>query len=137
MSRYVSDLIRKMVAQRADYRCEYCLVHQDDAVFNHEIEHIISIKHGGATESDNLAFACIYCNRNKGTDVGTVLQPKLDFIRFFNPRTDQWKHHFDLEDGVIIALSPIGEATIKILALNHFERVIERRELIQDGRYKL
>ncbi|MBP6811384.1 MAG: HNH endonuclease [Saprospiraceae bacterium] len=135
MSRYVPETIRQFVIQRANQRCEYCLLHQDDAVFSHEIEHIISRKHGGNSEKDNLALACIYCNRNKGADIGTILFPSLDFVRFFNPRIDLWDQHFIQEDGVIGALTFIAEATIKILAINHFERIIERRELIRDNRY--
>ncbi len=135
MSRYIPEVVRQLVAQRAKHRCEYCLLHQDDAVFSHEIEHIISIKHGGSSHADNLALSCIYCNRNKGTDVGTILIENHDFVRFFNPREDIWTTHFNVGDGEVIPLTAIGEATVKILEINHFERVIERRELIKDGRY--
>jgi HNH endonuclease len=114
MSRYISEAIRSLVVTRANGRCEYCLLHQDDAVFNHEIEHIISLKHGGSSDPDNLAWACAFCNRNKGTDIGTLLLPS---------------------QGEIMPLTPIGQATVKVLAINHFERIIERRELMRDGLY--
>lgn len=136
MSRYISEGIRQLVASRANWRCEYCLLHQDDALFVHELEHIISIKHGGESEAENLALACIFCNRNKGSDIGTILLPSRDLIRFFNPRTDKWADHFSLEDnGQIVALTQIGAGTIKILDFNHFERIIERQGLMEDGRY--
>ncbi len=135
MSQYIPASLRMLVAERARHLCEYCLIHKDDSIFSHEIEHIISLKHGGSSLSDNLAYACLYCNRNKGSDLGTLLFPAQDFVRFFNPRIDLWHTHFRLSDGEILPLSRIGEATIKILEINNFERIIERRELILDGRY--
>lgn len=38
MSRYISDTIRQLVAQRAGYRCGYCRVHQDDFYYQFEID---------------------------------------------------------------------------------------------------
>jgi len=64
---YISAPLRDLVIRRADYRCEYCLLHQDDEpIYPHEIDHIIAEKHSGSTQADNLAFACFYCNRFKG-----------------------------------------------------------------------
>lgn len=68
MSSYVSAALRRLVAVRADALCEYCLMHEDDAVFGCEFDHIISEKHGGATDAENLAYACAFCNRAKGSD---------------------------------------------------------------------
>jgi 5-methylcytosine-specific restriction endonuclease McrA len=51
----VSAELRAAVMRRADMRCEYCLIHQDDAVFAHEADHIISRQHGGETIDGNLA----------------------------------------------------------------------------------
>ena len=73
MSSYVSAALRRLVAVRADFLCEYCLVHEDDAVFGCELDHIISEKHGGATDAGNLAYACAFCNRAKGSDIGSVV----------------------------------------------------------------
>ena len=57
------QLISVLVAVRADFLCKYCLVHEDDAVFGCEVDHIISEKHGGPTDAGNLAYACAFCNR--------------------------------------------------------------------------
>ena len=38
MSSYVSAALRRLVAARADALCEYCLVHEDDAVFGCEVK---------------------------------------------------------------------------------------------------
>jgi hypothetical protein len=47
MNSYVSAAVRRLVAVRADFLCEYCLVHEDDTVFGCEVDHIISEKHDG------------------------------------------------------------------------------------------
>lgn len=75
MSRYISDKVRQAVAERARHQCEYCLIHQDDIFFTCEIDHIISVKHGGSNDLNNLAYACPFCNNNKGSDLGSVLLP--------------------------------------------------------------
>lgn len=97
-----------LVATRSERLCEYCLIHEDDTFFGCEVDHIISLKHGGPTEEDNLAFACLFCDRHKGTDVGSILAESGDFIRFFNPRQDRWSHHFRLDGALIKPVTDIG-----------------------------
>ncbi|HEX8523243.1 MAG TPA: HNH endonuclease signature motif containing protein [Tepidisphaeraceae bacterium] len=123
MTSYVPAALRKLVAARADAVCEYCLIHEDDTFFGCHIEHIISEKHGGPTEPSNLAFACAFCNRRKGTDVGSLTDSGT-FVRLFNPRTDHWGEHFALNDSRIDALTPIGGVTVPLLALNHPDRIL-------------
>ena len=55
---YVSEALRRLVAQRASYCCEYCLINEADTYISCEVDHIISVKHGGLTEAANLAYAC-------------------------------------------------------------------------------
>lgn len=111
MSRYISDELRKFVAKRAEYRCEYCCAYERHSFL---IEHIISLKHGGKSEAENLAFACPLCNINKGSDIATIIDSPNHPIRFFNPRTDLWDNHFNVEpSGFLDAKSKVGEATIK------------------------
>ena len=135
MSFYIPNKYRIAVRERANGLCEYCLFHEEHAYFKYEVDHIISLKHGGETELDNLAHTCITCNRNKGSDIGSVILPQRDFIRFFNPRFDRWSEHFRLEETVIQPLSPIGEVTVKILDLNNVDRILERQALVAAGRY--
>lgn len=135
MSRYLDDKKKENIAKRASYKCEYCLIHKDDTFFPCQIDHIISIKHGGGNDEENLAYSCIYCNRNKGSDLGSVLLPDTTLVRFYNPRIDQWHDHFSIEEGMIIGKTAIGKVTIKVLGLNTPERVLERQELQAVGRY--
>lgn len=137
---YVSVELRRLVIARADRLCEYCLLHEDDSYFGCQVDHIISEKHGGLTNADNLAFACTACNRNKGSDVGSIVLPLSSgvFSRFFNPRMDLWHEHFRLAgaDGVhIVPLSNIGEVTARILGFNAPERLLERQTLREIDRY--
>jgi hypothetical protein len=134
MSVYIPQKLRKLVAERAKGHCEYCLHHESDSYTTFQVDHIISLRHGGITIAINLAYACLFCNRYKGSDVGTVLLPKHDFVRLFNPRLDSWQEHFAWEELVIVPLSNIGEATIKILDLNNLERIMERQILLEAGR---
>ncbi len=130
---YISDKIRFQVWQRASDCCEYCFLHKDTAFWTHEIDHIISLKHEGTDDLLNLALACYFCNRNKGSDVGSFF--KGDFYRFFNPRIDTWSEHFRLDETLIQPLTPIGEVTAKILGFNHIDRIIERQILIKSEIY--
>src|SRR5437588_4644004 len=135
MSSLISEDLRRQVASRADFICEYCLIHQDDSLLTFQIDHIISRKHGGHTELENLALACAVCNRQKGSDVGSIIPSTRTFIRFYNPRSDAWMKHFRVAGAVIEALDPIGEATARIFGFNHADRILERELLIQIGRY--
>ena len=96
INEYVSDAVRKEVALRANFKCEYCLIHEIDTYFGCEIDHIVSIKHGGNSEFENLAYACLVCNRFKGSDLGS-LNNKGSLIRFYNPRIDDWGAHFRVQ----------------------------------------
>ena len=127
MSRYIAESVRQMVAQRANYCCEYCHIHQHEVFYPFHIDHIISLKHGGVTESNNLVYSCFPCNLNKGSDVGTFLLPQQVFIRLFNPRSDRWEEHFGIDSGRMYDKISIGQATIKLLKMNEIERIIERR----------
>jgi hypothetical protein len=135
MRSYVGEELRRLVAARAEHVCEYCLIHEDDTFLGCEVDHIISVKHGGPTVADNLAYACAFCNRQKGSDIGSILWQTGEFIRFFNPRTDRWSQHFRLEGVVIQPQTSIGEVTTRILDLNHSDRLLERQTLLAVGRY--
>lgn len=136
-STHASAALRRLVSARAEHRCEYCLIHEDDTFFGCEVDHIISEKHGGATTADNLALACVTCNRHKGSDIASVNPADGTLVRLFNPRTDRWTEHFALsEDGTVLeAMTPIGVVTSRMLQLNEAERQLERAPLRAIGRY--
>lgn len=135
MSERVPSAIRRLVQARAHGRCEYCLIHEDDAHFPHRPDHIIAHKHRGPTHEDNLAWACYLCNLLKGSDIASVDIETGHVVRLFNPRLDRWAEHFRLEDGQIIPLTPVGRVTEYLLQWNQPQCVQERRWLIEAGRY--
>jgi hypothetical protein len=112
MSSYISADLRRLVALRARGLCEYCLIHEADTYLGCQVDHVISEKHGGPTEADNLAYACTLCNRAGGSDIGSIASSTGELTRLFNPRTDRWLDHFALVKTIIQPRSPIGEATV-------------------------
>lgn len=135
MSERVPIAIRRLAQARAGSRCEYCLIHEDDAHYPHGPDHIVACKHRGATHEDNLAWACYLCNLLKGSDIASVDIETGQIVRLFNPRLDRWTDHFRLEDGRIVPLTPIGRVTEYMLQLNRPQTVQARRWLIEAGRY--
>lgn len=85
---YISAKLRLEVVLRVEEICEYCLVHRHDGCFGHAVDHVISVKHGGRTELDNLALSCASCHQRKGTDIGSIVQETERFVALFNPRCD-------------------------------------------------
>lgn len=134
MARWISAELRQTIADRAKFLCEYCLIAETDTFYGCQVDHIISLKHGGSSEADNLAYACALCNRAKGSDVGSV-STSGEFTRLFNPRTDRWAEHFRLEQAAIRPLTTVGEATARILGFNDSARLHEREEMIRFGKY--
>jgi hypothetical protein len=136
MARWISAELRQTIADRAKSLCEYCLIAEEDTFYGCEVDHIISLKHGGPSQPDNLAYACALCNRAKGSDVGSVAGSG-EFSRFFNPRTDRWAEHFRLDQATIQPLTTIGEVTSRIFGFNDSARLHEREEMIRFGRYPI
>ena len=135
MSTYVPASLRRQVIERAGDRCEYCRFSQNVTLLAFEMEHIISEKHGGTTSLENLALACPYCNRAKGTDLGSIDPETNQLTPFFNPRTQKWQDHFTLEGAVIKPLTAEGRVTVFILQFNHPDRLQERERLLAIRHY--
>ncbi len=128
-------LVRRFVFERAFHLCEYCLLHESDSYLPHQIEHIISQRHEGGNDVENLACTCFFCNRAKGTDLSTVLLPGLEVVRLYRPRTDIWLDHFEFSNAHILPKTDIGRATDKVLRLNAPERFEERYVLLDKGNF--
>jgi hypothetical protein len=124
---YIQTALRREVIERAQNRCEYCLLPADMAFFPHELDHVIAEKHSGATNLDNLAFACWRCNRHKGTDLTSFDPQTSQLSPLFNPRTQVWIEHFTYESKRLIGLTPEGRTTVHLLRLNSEERLNERQ----------
>lgn len=133
---HIAESLRALVRERAQFRCEYCLIHEDDTFLPHEIDHIIAEKHGGATTDNNLCLSCFFCNRYKGTDVASFDPVEGTLTALFNPRTMLWQTHFHMTDSNILGMTSTGRTTVILLRFNLPERVMEREPLIKSGRYR-
>ncbi|MBV9850495.1 MAG: HNH endonuclease [Armatimonadetes bacterium] len=134
---YIPAELRRLVMERAARLCEYCLIHEDDTFLGCEVDHVVSEKHGGPTREDSLAYPCMTCNRNKGSDIASLVPGTETPVRLFHPRRDRWHDHFRLDrDGInIVARTEAGEATARILGFNALDCLLERQALVLAGHY--
>jgi hypothetical protein len=121
--------------QRAGGRCEYCRLPQEFCNQQFEVEHIIPLKHGGVTRLDNLAWACLVCNRRKGTNLSGMHPETKVMTRLFNPRMDLWHDHFAWDGPIMPGRSDIGNVTISVLGTNRALQVELRADLINAGQW--
>jgi len=135
MTSYVSAELRRLVELRAYFLCEYCLIHAEDTYLGCHVDHIIAEKHGGLTHAENLSLACAFCNRAKGSDLGSIATSTGQLTRFYHPRSDLWREHFQLDGIHIRPRTDIGQVTATILEFNADERLFEREALQRIGRY--
>jgi hypothetical protein len=126
----ISKSLKKRIANRAHFRCEYCLLNESVSFYTFHIDHIKSTKHGGLSVLLNLAYCCPDCNYFKGSDLGTFVLNDEHLTRFFNPRKDNWHDHFILQNGAIYGKTEIGVATARIFQFNNVDRLIFRQQLI-------
>jgi len=129
----MNDKLRGEVRQRAENRCEYCRMPQSGTVLPHEADHIRAQKHGGPSTTENLCWACAWCNVYKGTDIASYPPGSDEMVPLFNPRSGAWDDHFVWEGPVLRGKTPVGIATIELLRINQPERVDHRRLLMQLG----
>ena len=130
----VTAALRRSVIDRAEGKCEYCTLHQDFSIYTHEIDHTIATKHGGRTVFENLALACLACNRHKGSDLTSFDPETGEVTRLFDPRSQGWSEHFVIDRGRIRGLTAIGRTTVVLLKFNTPTAVLNRQlwQQVQD-----
>jgi len=131
---YISVSLRREVTERAKDQYEYCLIPSFAYPYPFHVDHVISEKQGGLTIIENLAFACPMCNFAKGTDISAYIISTEEIVDLYNPRKDEWSHHFELQaNGFLKPLSISGQGTIRLLKLNDPNKVQERKSLLIHG----
>jgi HNH endonuclease len=99
-------------------------------IYRHKADHVVAIKHGGQTTAENLVLACLPCNLHKGSDL-TSIDPQTGIVTLlFNPRTQSWSEHFNVENGHIQGLTAVGRTTTFLLQMNEISRLQLRQALI-------
>ena len=124
---------RNLVRQRADNRCEYCLLRQEYSHMAHHIEHIVAKQHGGSDDLDNLALACHRCNLCKGPNLTSVDMETGRIVPLFHPRRDRWTEHFAWSGPRIEGLTATGRATVLALGMNDARRLDLRAGILAHG----
>jgi len=71
------------VKERAQGVCEYCRLPEACQRVPFQIDHIIAEQHEGATVFENLANACLRCNKRKGPNVAGVNSNTGEIVRLF------------------------------------------------------
>lgn len=135
MTTYIPAELRRLVVDRAQNCCEYCLLPQIASYFRFQVDHIVPEKHRGETVLHNLCLSCADCNRFKGSDIGSIDLETQAFAFLFNPRIMDWNEHFHLEEVHIQPLTPEGRITEFLLRLNNMERLLNRENLIRAEKY--
>ncbi len=93
---------------------------------------------------DNLALGCWTCNLKKGPNLSGI-DPATGLVTaLFHPREHQWLEHFSAHIATLIplgiairGLTPVGRATVRVLALNEEMRQMVRYELWLEGLYMI
>jgi len=121
------------VRDRANDCCEYCQLPQAWSSTRFQFDHIIAEQHGGKTTASNLALTCLADNNHKGPNLAGI-DPKTNKRTWlFNPRRQKWSRHFRWQGPVLHGRTPVGRATIAVLAINQSHRVAQRAALIGEG----
>jgi len=120
MSNRPSAGTRRLVAERADFRCEYCKTPAALSAAPYSGEHITPRSQGGSHEAENLAFCCLGCNGHKAAKTKAVDPATRQTVSLFNPRLERWSDHFVWADGgiTIQGRTPTGRATVAAMLLN-------------------
>src|SRR5258708_386795 len=130
----VASTVRRFVRERAGKRCEYC--HRPDiySVLSFHVDHIIPTKqHEGSSNEENLAWSCVHCNISKSVNIAGYDPITKQLTPLFNPRTQQWDEHFQMDKAIIEGKTPVGRVTVKILDMNEPEMIHARQSLIDKG----
>lgn len=120
----LSEQIKAHVRERAANRCEYCQLHADDSPLARlQIDHIVPQKHGGETDLQNLALACVDCNLHKGSNLTGIDPETGQIVELFSPRRHQWDEHFEWDELYIVGRTAIGRTTVRVLCMNSDEQL--------------
>ena len=125
-----SPRLRREVAQRAQWRCEYCRTPHAFATQPFAADHIIPQSQCGETTLENLALAC-GCNLYKGNRAHALDPQTRNRVPLFHPRRQKWKRHFAWSGDFlyVVGRTRTGRATVEALKMNRPELVNLRRIL--------
>jgi hypothetical protein len=89
------------------------------------------------TNLTNLALACFACNHHKGPNLAGVDPKTGKRTWLYDPRRQKWRRHFRWDGPTLVGRTPVGRATIAVLAINLPHRLAQRTALIDEGVFPL
>lgn len=101
------------------------------------VDHITARQHGGLTVLENLALACLHCNRHKGPNLAGADPNTGELIRLFHPRMDDWSERFEWTGAILGGRTAIGRVTVQVLAINDPDFLAVREALIEEQAFPL
>ncbi|NJO51217.1 MAG: HNH endonuclease [Leptolyngbyaceae cyanobacterium RM2_2_4] len=121
MSSYISNSLKAQIEQEDRQRCCYCLTSEANSGIPMTFDHIQPRSKGGATSFENVCLACRTCNEYKSDSIEAEDPLTGEFVRLFNPRTQQWSEHFtwSLDATKVEGVTAIGRATVAALRMNN------------------
>ncbi len=134
---YIPVELKRLVIERAEETCEYCLSQARFALGSFVFEHIVPLSRGGETIAENLALACQGCNNYKYIKIEGLDPISAQLAPLYHPREMLWSEHFAWSDDttLIVGLTPTGRATIVTLRMNREGLVNLRRVLRMTGQH--
>lgn len=129
----VTPAERRLVAERAGVCCEYCRSQERFSADPFSVEHVIPRSAGGASDLENLAFSCQGCNNRKYNSIDATDPVTGERVPLFHSRRDRWADHFAWNENfaLVVALTPVGRATLDKLQLNR-RGVVNLRRVLRD-----
>lgn len=124
-------VVREQVRQRAGFTCEFCSVCETDVGGFLTIDHFQPRSKGGLDTIENLVYACINCNQYKQD----YWPQTADESKLWNPREETFSQHLiEIDNGLLAALTTIGDFTLHRLRLNRAQLVsyrLRRKEQLE------
>jgi 5-methylcytosine-specific restriction endonuclease McrA len=89
----VNQSLIRSVRARAKRRCEYCHIPDSAYASSFHADHILARQHGGESNLENPALACIHRNQSKGPNIAGRDPETGEVIPLFDSRSNSWVDH--------------------------------------------
>ena len=87
----------------------------------------------GTTALTISPFRVRRCNAFKGPNLSGIDPDTRTLVPLFDPRRQEWTEHFEFRSVWLVGLTPIGRATVSVLAMNETRRLELRALLLAEG----
>lgn len=131
----IPAVLRRLVIQRAESRCEYCQLSQAGQEATFHPDHVIPRAAGGETVAENVALACVSCSLRKAARQTAIDPHSGTEVALYNPRHEPWHAHFQWEGIDLVGLTGTGRATVAALHMNRALILAIRQEQAALGRH--